>query len=348
MNSFIKALQSGNVKQAKRAMAKNGFDVTASAMPPSAQMGHYPILCVVAEGGLVEIAKIILEEKGANVNDVIGCNGMSALYIACQEGFTDMAALFISKGADCNVATTDQDNCTPLHIAAQFGHLKIIKLLVKNGANVNVKKKNDGVTPLFLAVRTLHEDIALYLIQEGGADVTATLHNGVSILMIAASRGMKSVIQLLLDAGEDPFEECDMGCSAIDFAATAGHKALADMMKAHPRPKRTTTTLPPTSATSSVTSSDQATGKMVKELAAMNVNVYSGEPLRDDEIASGHEFQKEKKYKCCSNPSCGKTEKEVGKSFAKCNRCRCVRYCGADCQKEHWKIHKKMCRKPMC
>lgn len=282
---------------------------------------------------------------------------MSALYIACQEGFNEMAALFISKGADVNVTTTDEDTCSALHISAQFGHLKIVKLLVKNGAHVNVKKKNDGVSPLFLAVRTLHEDIAVYLIQEGNADVSMTLHNGISILMIAASRGMESVVRLLLAAGEDPFEECTLGCSAIDFAATAGHTTLADFMKnsyVHTRApvvKSTTedgqesSTTPPHSVSDDAGSS---IGSSIKSLAALNINIYAGKDLQDSEIASGQDFKKEKKYKCCSNPSCGKTEKELGKSFAKCNRCRCVRYCGADCQKGHWVVHKKSCRKPMC
>jgi ankyrin repeat protein len=70
---------------------------------------------------------------------------MSALYIACQEGFSDMVALFISKGANCDVSTTDADNYSALHIAVQFGHFKIVKLLVTNGAIVSKAKKNDGV-----------------------------------------------------------------------------------------------------------------------------------------------------------------------------------------------------------
>lgn len=41
----------------------------------------------------------------------------------------------------------------------------------------------------------------------------------------------------------------------------------------------------------------------------------------------------------CGN--CGKTEE-----LRRCNRCRCVSYCSAECQREAWRRHKKMCREP--
>ncbi len=40
----------------------------------------------------------------------------------------------------------------------------------------------------------------------------------------------------------------------------------------------------------------------------------------------------------CGNPDCG----NVGK--AKCNSCSSIYYCGGDCQKNHWKKHKTICK----
>ena len=42
--------------------------------------------------------------------------------------------------------------------------------------------------------------------------------------------------------------------------------------------------------------------------------------------------------------SCGTTENDDVK-LKKCTACYLVRYCGVKCQKEHWKKHKKECRK---
>jgi hypothetical protein len=39
---------------------------------------------------------------------------------------------------------------------------------------------------------------------------------------------------------------------------------------------------------------------------------------------------------CCE--TCG------GKAVAKCTRCNAAFYCGRECQIEHWKVHKKVCR----
>jgi len=51
-----------------------------------------------------------------------------------------------------------------------------------------------------------------------------------------------------------------------------------------------------------------------------------------------------------SQHSCGgcgrKTDGPPGVKFKKCSRCLVVRYCSDQCQKEHWKIHKKTCRAP--
>ena len=40
---------------------------------------------------------------------------------------------------------------------------------------------------------------------------------------------------------------------------------------------------------------------------------------------------------------CLRTAVEVGKPIRKCQRCKCVYFCGKECQKANWKAHKKVC-----
>lgn len=44
---------------------------------------------------------------------------------------------------------------------------------------------------------------------------------------------------------------------------------------------------------------------------------------------------------CCYN--CSKFENEVDRKLSRCDRCAGAFYCSRDCQKAHWKMHKKVC-----
>mgnify|MGYP000104590341 CR=1 FL=1 len=45
----------------------------------------------------------------------------------------------------------------------------------------------------------------------------------------------------------------------------------------------------------------------------------------------------------CEN--CSTTEESLTKQYKVCERCEIVYYCSRQCQKEHWKTHKKVCKK---
>ena len=44
----------------------------------------------------------------------------------------------------------------------------------------------------------------------------------------------------------------------------------------------------------------------------------------------------------CGCPSCDETERQV-KEYKKCSRCRHIAYCSVNCQRNHWREHKKDC-----
>ena len=47
---------------------------------------------------------------------------------------------------------------SPIHFAAQYGHLEVYKLLVENVENKN-HGDNDGITPLHMAAKYGHLDV---------------------------------------------------------------------------------------------------------------------------------------------------------------------------------------------
>ncbi|QOJ78899.1 ankyrin repeat domain-containing protein [Infirmifilum lucidum] len=62
----------------------------------------------------------------------------------------------LDRGADVN--TRDKYGWTPLHYAADGGHLEVARLLLDRGADVNTRD-NDGRTPLDLARAMGHKEV---------------------------------------------------------------------------------------------------------------------------------------------------------------------------------------------
>jgi ankyrin repeat protein len=71
---------------------------------------------------------------------------------AAREGYVEKVKDLLARGADPNAIRL---GTTPLHIAAGHGHFDIVKILVENGANVNVKDLM-GFTPLHSAIMGDH------------------------------------------------------------------------------------------------------------------------------------------------------------------------------------------------
>lgn len=69
------------------------------------------------------------------------------IFLLGRENIVD---LLIENGA--NVSASSQDGWTPLHNAANNGHLSILKKLIEKGADVNVKK-DDGYIALHNAAQ---------------------------------------------------------------------------------------------------------------------------------------------------------------------------------------------------
>ena len=91
-----------------------------------------------------ERVKRILNE-GADVNGRGGNRNYTALMLASKYGELKIVKLLLEKGADINAK--DNRGYTPLSEASIYGQLEVAKLLLEKGANVNAKD-NDGVTCL--------------------------------------------------------------------------------------------------------------------------------------------------------------------------------------------------------
>ena len=80
---------------------------------------------------------------------------------ASSYGNYEIAKLLIDKGIILNPTNTVFMN-SPLFMAANNGYLKVVELLVENGANV-MQKGDEEITALDIAMKAGHGDIAKYL-----------------------------------------------------------------------------------------------------------------------------------------------------------------------------------------
>ena len=186
--------------------------------------------------------------------------GNTALIIAMNSGHEALADLLCDAGVDpglheaaaigdsdrvraalerdASLLDTDSpEGFTPLALAAHFGHLEVMRLLIDRGADVNrVATHRIGVTPLHAALFGRQVDAALLLIARG-ADVTLARGGsgwkraGWTALHYAAGMGFSTLVQPLLDRGADPTRADEEGKTPLDVAIEANHADIVDVLR---------------------------------------------------------------------------------------------------------------------
>jgi hypothetical protein len=115
---------------------------------------------------------------------------------------------------------------TQLHIAAVWGDVEIVELLLKRGADPNVKDDN-GQTPLHIAALWGHVDVVRVLL-EHRADPNAKDNDGKTPLHYAAEKGHVDVVRVLLERGADPRIADNRGHIPLDYAKNSTIRSLLE------------------------------------------------------------------------------------------------------------------------
>ena len=118
------------------------------------------IRMAVAEDDVEAVERLLRE--GVEINAVKGEFKTSILMEAAVRGNVGVMKLLIENGADLNM--TDKDGWTALMGATVQGHMESVKLLLEQGVEVNAKN-NNGETALVMAAGMKHEEIMHALIQ---------------------------------------------------------------------------------------------------------------------------------------------------------------------------------------
>lgn len=114
-----------------------------------------------------------------------GEGGYSAMHLAARFGFVDIGKLLLDNGANIDIKSLLTGG-TPLHTAASANKVDFAKLLIKRKANLEIVDKL-GSTPLLTAVMRVDPDMVEVLVDAGAAvNVKSTVNPLVSTMVYAA------------------------------------------------------------------------------------------------------------------------------------------------------------------
>lgn len=149
------------------------------------------------------------------------------LSLACRQGKQDIVELLLESGA--NVNHRNKAGNTPLLEACSQGHVSIARLLLDRHANIDTPTETTHDSALTWACTLGNEEIVELLLHRN-ARVEHRTKDGCTALMFAALAGHERVAKLLLDHGAEINVESDSNKdSPLTFACWKGHQKVVKL-----------------------------------------------------------------------------------------------------------------------
>ncbi len=210
-----KATRSGQLEVVKMLLGRPEIDVDAVTSDSET------VLHLAAESGQLKMVQLFLERRGIDV-DAANALGRTALHIAAEGGSLDIVKELLMKHA--NINKMDGDEESPLHKAAERGHDGIVQALldlaVDQGETApdSDSTANRGDSP--------KEPVQLF-------DINAKNINGDTAFTLAAWKGHRKVVELLLSKNANVDEADNYGTTALTMATIDNHVDVVEIFLGH-------------------------------------------------------------------------------------------------------------------
>ena len=218
---------------------------------PELVEGMAAILAGIKAGDADQVRRLLDEQP--DLVGGLGENGDTPLLVATYYRAEDLIRLLLERGAPVSVfeaaslgdaqrvrqilddqpellAAYSHDGWTSLHLAAHFGQLQVVDLLLARGAEVDARSTND------LANTALHAALAggswatARRLVEQGADVNAVETGGYMPLHQAADLGDAEMARFLVERGALTDVQTDDQQTPEDVARAKDHIELAEWL----------------------------------------------------------------------------------------------------------------------
>ena len=170
----------------------------------------------------------LLSAKDRIEVNAIDNGGGTPLMKASSKGNTPVVKLLLDNGANENMK--DNKGQLALHFASDKGHTDCITMLLKSQkTNINESATPNMFTPLLMAVANDEEDACKCLI-ELGADINCIDSNQTTPLMTSCFKGHSNITQLLLENNAHMGSRSSQRKTALHYACEFGHPDCLRML----------------------------------------------------------------------------------------------------------------------
>lgn len=146
-----------------------------------------------ATGKINHIIRLLA--RNPDLVNAYSVDGFHPLGLACYFGHLDSAEYLVKAGASINSHSTNDVKAAPIHSATAGGHHKVVKMLLDNRADPNIREQG-GHTPLHIAAQNGNAEM-IRTILFGGADMNLKNDEGKTPLKVAMEAGHEKATLLL-------------------------------------------------------------------------------------------------------------------------------------------------------
>ena len=198
---------------------------------------YYAALC-----GFYDLAEHLIAKYPQQVIAHGGYHVVPLVAALAGEHF-GIAELLFRDGADATMNVRGYERQTPLHSAAYYGYVEVVRFLLEHNADAN-SRNSEGCTPLHCPpigggarcddpnVPRQLADVARLLLQHG-ADVNAQSDDDSTPLHLAASSGTLEVARVLLEHGATVIKEDNEGRTPFQVALGRGNDEIMRLLSEH-------------------------------------------------------------------------------------------------------------------